>query len=43
MARNLIALIDGLWLEWSIDDTALDPAAARDACHEFVETKLGPL
>jgi transcriptional repressor BetI len=43
MARNLIALIDGLWLEWSIDDTALDPAAARAACHEFVEAKLGPL
>jgi AcrR family transcriptional regulator len=43
LARNLIAMIDGLWLEWSIDDTALDPEAARAACYDLVETKLGPL
>jgi len=43
LARNLIAMIDGLWLEWSIDGTALDPATARAACYDLVETKLGPL
>jgi transcriptional repressor BetI len=43
LARNLIALIDGLWLEWSLDDTAVDPASARAACYDLVEGKLGPL
>ncbi|MFO1091013.1 MAG: transcriptional regulator BetI [Hyphomicrobiales bacterium] len=43
LARNVIALIDGLWLEWSLDDTAVDPASARAACYDLVEGKLGPL
>jgi TetR/AcrR family transcriptional regulator, transcriptional repressor of bet genes len=43
LARNVIALIDGLWLEWCLDPQALTPADARDACLDLLEGKLGEL
>ena len=43
MARNFIALVDGLWLEWSLDSGVLSPAEAKEACYELLEASLGPL
>jgi hypothetical protein len=43
LARNIIALIDGLWLEWCLDPQALNPADARAACLSLVEAQLGVL
>jgi TetR/AcrR family transcriptional regulator, transcriptional repressor of bet genes len=40
LARNIIALIDGLWLEWCLDPQALNPADARRACLSLLEGKL---
>jgi TetR/AcrR family transcriptional repressor of bet genes len=43
LARNVIAMIDGLWLEWCLDPQALAPDDARHACLGLVEAKLGSL
>jgi TetR/AcrR family transcriptional repressor of bet genes len=43
LARNIIALIDGLWLEWCLDPQALNPADARAACLGLIEAQLGVL
>jgi TetR/AcrR family transcriptional repressor of bet genes len=43
LARNAIALIDGLWLEWCLDPHALTPADARAACLGLIEAQLGVL
>ncbi len=33
LARDLTALIDGLWLEWGLEPELFSPTEARDACH----------
>jgi TetR/AcrR family transcriptional repressor of bet genes len=43
LARNFIALIDGLWLEWCLDETVLTPDAAEAAGFEMIEAQVGPL
>jgi TetR/AcrR family transcriptional repressor of bet genes len=43
LARNVIAMIDGLWLEWCLDPEALAPDDARLACLGLLETRLGSL
>src|SRR5262245_58906968 len=43
LARNVIAMIDGLWLEWCLDPEALAPDDARRACLGLLEAKLGSL
>ena len=43
LARNVIAMIDGLWLEWCLDPEALALDDVRRACLGLVEAKLGSL
>nr|WP_292769035.1 TetR family transcriptional regulator C-terminal domain-containing protein [Mesorhizobium sp.] len=43
LARNFIALVDGLWLEWCLDETVLTPEAAEAAGFEMIEAQVGPL
>jgi AcrR family transcriptional regulator len=43
LARNVIAMIDGLWLEWCLDPEALAPDDARRACLGLLEARLGSL
>jgi len=43
IARNLQALIDGLFLERALDRHAVDHADFRRASHEFLELHLGKL
>lgn len=43
LAVMLIALIDGLWLEWCLDPSALSAADAKAACYDLMEPHLGPL
>ena len=43
LARNFMALFDGLWLEWCQDEEAVAPDEARAACWDLLESKLGPL
>lgn len=43
LALALIALIDGLWLEWCIDPDVLSPDDARTACYQLIESKLGSI
>jgi AcrR family transcriptional regulator len=43
VAAMLIALIDGLWLEWCLDTGVLSLEAAKAACLRVLEPHLGPL
>ena len=43
LARTLIALIDGLWLEWCLDSSLLSAAQAKTACYDLLEPHLGPI
>lgn len=43
LARNFMALFDGLWLEWCQDEELVSPTEARAACWDLLESKLGPL
>lgn len=43
LARNFIALVDGLWLEWCLDETIVTPEAAEAAGFEMIEAQLGEL
>ena len=43
LARTLISLIDGLWLECSLDPTVLTPDAAKSACFDLLNLHLGPV
>lgn len=43
LARNFIALIDGLWLEWCLDESVVTPQAAEAAGFEMLEAQVGPL
>ncbi|WP_413990585.1 TetR family transcriptional regulator C-terminal domain-containing protein [Labrys okinawensis] len=43
LARNFIALVDGLWLEWCLDDQVMTPAEAEEASIALLESALGSL
>ena len=43
LARNFIALVDGLWLEWCLDESVVTPGAAEAAGFEMLEAQVGPL
>lgn len=43
LARSFIALMDGLWLEWCLDEKVVTPEEARAACYDLLEAKLGRL
>ena len=43
LATMLIALIDGLWLEWCLDQTLLSRDEAKATCRALLEQSLGPL
>lgn len=43
LARNFIALVDGLWLEWCLDETVVTPEAAEAAGFEMIEAQVGGL
>jgi AcrR family transcriptional regulator len=43
LARSFLALIDGLWLEWCLDDTAVRPDETRALALAMLESHLGPL
>lgn len=43
LARNFVALVDGLWLECCLDRSILTPEAAEAGCFELIESQLGPL
>ena len=41
-AIGLLALIDGLWLELSIDDKAVSRGKAIELCLRYIDNQLGP-
>jgi TetR/AcrR family transcriptional repressor of bet genes len=43
LARNFIALVDGLWLEWCLDESVVTPQAAEAAGFEMLEAQVGSL
>lgn len=43
LARNFIALVDGLWLEWCLDATVVTPEDAEAAGFEMLEAQVGTL
>ncbi len=43
LARNFIALVDGLWLEWCLDEGVVTPEAAEAAGFEMLEARVGAL
>lgn len=43
LARNFIALVDGLWLEWCLDESVITPGDAEAAGFDMLEAQVGPL
>lgn len=43
IAMMFISLVDGLWLEWSIDSRQISANEARDACYRLLEPLFGRL
>jgi TetR/AcrR family transcriptional repressor of bet genes len=43
LARNFIALVDGLWLEWCLDASVVTLEDAEAAGFEMLEAQVGPL
>lgn len=43
LAMTVIALIDGLWIEWCLDSSVVNRDSARAAVYDVLEARLGPL
>lgn len=43
LAMTVIALIDGLWIEWCLDSSVVNRDTARAAVYDLLEARLGPL
>ncbi len=43
LATAAIALVDGLWLNWSIDSRFISAEEAKRAVYDLFEARLGPL
>jgi AcrR family transcriptional regulator len=41
LATSLIALIDGLWLQWGLDATRVSPEDAKRACYDLLGEIIG--
>ena len=43
LAMTVIALIDGLWIEWCLDSSVVSRDTARASVYDLLEARLGPL
>jgi AcrR family transcriptional regulator len=43
LAMTVIALIDGLWIEWCLDSSVVNRDSARAAVYDLLEARLGTL
>ena len=43
LAMTVIALIDGLWIEWCLDSSVVNRDSARAAVFDVLEARLGKL
>lgn len=43
LAMTVIALIDGLWIEWCLDSSVVNRNSARAAVYDVLEARLGAL
>ncbi|MGE0241314.1 MAG: TetR family transcriptional regulator C-terminal domain-containing protein [Parvibaculaceae bacterium] len=43
LAMTVIALIDGLWIEWCLDSSVVNRETARAAVYDVLEARLGAL
>lgn len=43
LATSAIALVDGLWLNWSVDSRLFPAEEAKRAVYDLFEARLGPL
>jgi TetR/AcrR family transcriptional regulator, transcriptional repressor of bet genes len=43
LAMTVIALIDGLWIEWCLDSSVVNRDTARAAVYDVLEARLGSL
>ena len=43
LAMTVIALIDGLWIEWCLDSSVVNRDSARAAVYDLLEARLGAL
>lgn len=43
LATAAIALVDGLWLNWSVDSRFVSAEEAKRTVHDLFEARLGPL
>lgn len=43
LAMTVIALIDGLWIEWCLDSSVVSRDTARAAVYDVIEARLGSL
>ncbi len=43
LATTVIALIDGLWIEWCLDSSVVSRDTARAAVYDVIEARLGSL
>jgi hypothetical protein len=43
LATTVIALIDGLWIEWCLDPSVVTPEHARESVYDVLEARLGKL
>jgi len=41
-AIGLIAMLDGLWLEWCLDPSTFQPQEAESLCESWIDTVCGP-
>lgn len=43
LATTIIALIDGLWIEWCLDPSLVTQQQAKDSVYDVLEARLGKL
>lgn len=43
LARTIIALVDGLWLQWCLDPAVMPRETAKAICYGLLDEKIGPI